>query len=163
MPLLKAVLATYPKEELRDSWSNFVSTMGYVGADYEFSNYTVWSHPLDAVVWKVYGGYLRSRQHRNEMPWFVFRGLQEKVFLGALGLLVLLLPAAFMRRQNLSSLRMLGLSVVVLSVLPANAFLCGVISGSFPRHQARLAWLLVLLAALLAVVNWQQQRRVPRS
>jgi hypothetical protein len=163
MPLLKAVLATYPKEQVKHFWSSFLTTMGYVGVDYEFTNYPVWSQPLDSTLCKVYGGYFRSRQQQDAMPWRNFRGLQEKVVLVALGLLVVLLPGVWKRRQDLSCLRMLGLSVIVVCVLPANAFLCGVFSGAYPRHQVRVAWLLVLLAALLAVVRVQQHRRIPRS
>jgi len=121
----------------------------------------VWAvQPMDSIIWRVYGGYRRSRQEQNEMPWPTFRGIQEKVMLAARGLIVLLLPGAWKRRQDLSCLRLLGLSVIVLFVLPANAFLGGVISCDDPRLQGRVAWLLVLLAALLAVVTLQEALRV---
>jgi NADH:ubiquinone oxidoreductase subunit 6 (subunit J) len=97
------------------------------------------------------------------MPWLIFRALQEKVTLVALGLLVLLLPAALLRRQDLPCLRMLELFVIVMAVLPANALVCAVISSNDPRYQGRVAWLIVLLAVLFAVVLLQQQRRLPHS
>jgi hypothetical protein len=163
MPLLMGVLVTYPREQVKRSWSNFVAMMGHVGVDYDFTDNPVWSRPLDSTLWKVYGGYLRSRQRQNAMPWLVFRGLQEKVMLVALGSLVLLLPGAWQRKQDSIGLRMLGLTAIVFAVLPVNAFLGGVISCDDPRLQGRVAWLLVLLAALLAVVTWQQSRRVTTS
>jgi hypothetical protein len=163
MPLLFAVLATYPQEQLKHFWSNFLQMMGYVGVDYEFNDNPVWSQPMDSTIWKVYGGYLRSRQRQNAMPWLSFRGLQEKIVLVALGLLVLLLPGVWQHRKDLSCLRMLGLSVIVLCVLPANAFLCAGISGNYPRYQGRMAWMFVLLAALLAVHKLQQGRRATHS
>ncbi len=160
VPLLRAVVATYPRQQMKRSWSNFVQMMGNVGVDYDFANYPVWSQALDSTIWKVYAGYPRSRQQHHAMPWMLFGGLQQKVFLIALGLLVLLLPGVWKRRQDLTCLRILGLSVIVMSVLPVNAFLCGVISCNDPRLQGRVAWLLVLLAMLLIVVTLQEARRI---
>jgi hypothetical protein len=44
----------------------------------------------------------------------------------------------------------LCLALVVLITVIGNAFLSGVLSGVFPRYQGRVAWLVVLLAALMA-------------
>lgn len=49
--------------------------------------------------------------------------------------------------------RQRGLVVLVLSALVANAVLCGVASGPFPRYQMRILWLLPGLAVLLLLAE----------
>jgi hypothetical protein len=48
-------------------------------------------------------------------------------------------------------LRLLGLVVIVVPTLFANAFLTAVLSSSDSRYQARVIWLVPLLAALVAL------------
>lgn len=48
---------------------------------------------------------------------------------------------------------------LVASLLIANAIVCGVLSGPFPRYQARIVWLLPMMAGLsIAVAGWRRRR-----
>jgi hypothetical protein len=55
-------------------------------------------------------------------------------------------------------LRLLGLVVIVVPTLFANAFLTAVLSSSDSRYQARVIWLVPLLAALSALDLLGQRR-----
>jgi hypothetical protein len=62
-------------------------------------------------------------------------------------------------------------AVLVIAVL-ANAAVCGILSGPFPRYQARIAWLLIALALLAEMLfpvavpaarEWWEKRRAPAA
>jgi hypothetical protein len=60
-------------------------------------------------------------------------------------------------------MRLLGLVVIVVPTLFANAFLTAVLSSSDSRYQARVIWLVPLLAALAALdLFGQRGQRGPR-
>ena len=65
------------------------------------------------------------------------------------------------RRRNASEqrIRMLALAAVVLFVVPANAFLAGVVSTVAPRYQGRLVWLVALLAGLMVAMYLDRSRQ----
>jgi hypothetical protein len=46
---------------------------------------------------------------------------------------------------------MVGFTAVIGLALVLNAAVCGVISGVYPRYEARVMWMLVLMAMLLLV------------
>jgi hypothetical protein len=51
---------------------------------------------------------------------------------------------------------------LILSLVVVNAVLCGVISGPYARHQARVEWL-IPLAALFVIVQWTQRGALARA
>ena len=58
-------------------------------------------------------------------------------------------------------LTVLGLTV---SLLVANAVVCGVLSGPFPRYQARLIWLAPLMAGLtISRLGWRRRATAEQS
>ena len=58
------------------------------------------------------------------------------------------------RDDRVRLLTALGLTVILLA---ANAVICGVLSGPFPRYQARLIWLVPLMAGLaIARLGWRR-------
>ena len=59
------------------------------------------------------------------------------------------------RDDRVRLLTALGLALVLLA---ANAVICGVLSGPFPRYQARLIWLIPLMAGLvIARLGWRRR------
>jgi hypothetical protein len=59
-------------------------------------------------------------------------------------------------------IRILGIGVVIISTVIANALVTGVLSGVETRYQSRVIWLLPLLAALL-ILDWRGNRSLNRT
>jgi hypothetical protein len=57
---------------------------------------------------------------------------------------------------------LVGLSVVIVSVVIANALVTGVLSNVEERYQSRVVWLLPSLAGLL-MLDWLANRQMPRT
>lgn len=55
--------------------------------------------------------------------------------------------------------RLFAAVALALGVVLINAAVCGMISGPFPRYQARVVWLLPAVAALLEVGLWRRRSR----
>jgi hypothetical protein len=53
-------------------------------------------------------------------------------------------------------------AALAISVVLANAFLCGALSGPYDRYQSRVAWLIPFAAALL-VIDWARRRSSSQS
>jgi hypothetical protein len=136
--------AALRREEIAVSLSNFGHQLIGFGLD-DFDNNDYMQTHLDAVLRNGRAAYDRSLQARNTMPWQVFTVIQNIAVLVSLGALALLLPAVVRRRDP----RRLGLIVIVVTTLVANAAIAGVLSEVDARYQARVVWLLPLLAALL--------------
>jgi hypothetical protein len=144
LPLALATLRAYPGQELAVSWSNFAQQLVGFGLD-DFDNNDYMQTHLDTVLPNARAAYDRSLQARSATPWLVSTRVQGATVLFSLGVLALLLPALVRGGDA----RRLGLVVVVATVLVANAAITGVLSEVDARYQARVVWLLPLLAALL--------------
>jgi hypothetical protein len=70
-----------------------------------------------------------------------------------------LIGAVTMLRWRHLSPRLVGLSVIIVSITIANAFVTGVFSAVEDRFQSRVIWLLPLLAGLF-VLEWLDYRNV---
>ncbi len=53
------------------------------------------------------------------------------------------------RSEDDDRARMIRLALLALGLLLANAAVCGVLSGPFPRYQARMAWIAPMVAGLM--------------
>src|SRR5262249_20931304 len=91
--------------------------------------------------------YLRSKQSRNALPLEFFSRVVLWTVVASLAVIVVFAILAW--RQGLT--RALGLSAVVISIVLANAFVTGALSGVEDRYESRVIWLVPLLAAILVL------------
>ena len=166
MPLVVSTLRAYPRQQAARSWANFTHQLNDFGVN-DFDNNDWMQQALAQVIPSSAipssaipnsaTSYARSLQARSAVPSNAFTILQRWVVLPSALLLAALLPWLW-RRQRV---RLLGLVVIVVPTLFANAFLTAVLSSSDSRYQARVIWLVPLLAALAALdlLRQQGQRR----
>jgi hypothetical protein len=143
MPLVRATLVAYPREQFSQSLANFGNQLNDFGVD-SFDNGTWMEADLRKQMSVAsHAAYLQSLQARNAVPSHLFTEIQRWVVIASALGLAALLPLVW-RRQP----RLLGLAVVLVPAVVANAFITGVLSTVDPRYQARVIWLIPLLAAL---------------
>jgi hypothetical protein len=95
--------------------------------------------------------YSASRQARGTLQLDLLTDVQLWTVLPSLGIIAVSIPLLWRRY----SLRLAGLSLVVISIVLANAFVSGVLSVVDDRYGCRVIWLIPLLAAIfiLDVLN----------
>jgi hypothetical protein len=150
MPLVRATLRAYPMQQAQRSLENFGEQMVTLGLYHYADTDSVPRAVLDRVMPGLYDVYQKTRQRRDLLHESFFRVLYPAVAWLSLGVALLLLPWTFRSGQT----RLAALTVVVLFVVPANAFVTGVLSGVYARYQDRVVWLWPLLAALIVWAWW---------
>jgi hypothetical protein len=146
MPLVLATLRAYPKEQLERSMSNAWDQLSQFGV-----------RDLDAVDWLPAEvgralpcekqRYEASRQSRNDLSLKFFSDLQfwaVMVSLGVIGACVLLL-------RGRMPVRLVELAVSMMGMVVANAAVTGVMSMPDDRYEARVIWMIPLIAALFVL------------
>jgi hypothetical protein len=156
-PLAIATLRTYPLQESEIATRNFLHQLVFFGPE-DFHNYTIFNKSaLDAMAPGLWSEYQRARQDHNAMPQAFFEILQIPVIALSVAAIVFLLPWFWKRRQAAVSMRLLGLAVIVIPVVIANAFLTGALSGVYTRYQGRVIWITGLLALLMLQTWWYER------
>jgi hypothetical protein len=153
MPLVRATLSAYPRQQFAASWANFTHQLNDFGVN-DFDNNTWMQQSLTSVLPGSQPHYLRTLQARNSVPSNAFTILQRWIIIPSTLLLAALLPWLIRNRRQ----RLLGLTVVVIPTLIANALVTAVLSSSDSRYQARIVWLIPLLAAL-AILDTRQSHK----
>ncbi len=155
MPLLLATMRAYPVQQTALSLRNFGVMLITMGPwDY-------WVYPaltpayLDFSVPGLSTRYPPTRQFRGQLPQRICRAMEGPVIVAALLLVVLL----FGRTWRSRNYPVLALTAIVLVILPANAFLSGVISTIDPRLQDRVTWMTVLLAGVMLYTWWAARQQ----
>jgi hypothetical protein len=150
LPLLIGTLRSHPRQQAIRSWHNFIVELTDFGPE-DTTNGNPW---MIAMLDKIFPGesarYQRSPQFKDALQRRFFRNLQQIVAALSAMLILLLLPSAWRSRQEILIARLLGLTAIVLFIALANAALTGIISGQASRYQGRVAWLLPMLAFLMA-------------
>lgn len=152
LTVVLGALREYPKEELRICGAHFWE---------QFLSYGVFSYDANAWILESIDGsmpgqagkYLRSRQAQGKLDEELFSSVQDWAVIVSLGLIGLW--AVLGRR--LWSRRLAGLSAIVVYVVVANAAITGNISNVEDRYQARVIWL-VPLVALVFLLTWLDSR-----
>jgi dipeptide/tripeptide permease len=98
--------------------------------------------------------YLQSRQAQNTLPLEFFTSVGNWTAISSL--VVICAVAPFLWRKR--SARLVGLSVVIVSTVVANALVTGPLSMVEDRFQSRVIWLLSFLAGLFVMV-WLDRRQ----
>jgi len=145
MPLVIATIRAYPRQQFSRSWANFTHQLSDFGVN-DFDNNDWMQATLDAVMPGSQARYLRSLQAHSTVPSNLFTVIQRWVVIPSAIMLAAFLPYLVRRRS-----RLLGLTVIVVPTLIANAFITAVLSSSDSRYQARVIWLIPLLAALIVI------------
>jgi hypothetical protein len=89
-----------------------------------------------------------ARQQHGELRLEAINAVQVPVALTAMALLPIFI-ALGLRRQSFSDLGLLA--VTALLAIATNAVVCGTLSNAHDRYGARLAWIPLLVAALMAL------------
>ena len=147
-----ATLRAYPRQQLSKSADNFWQ---------QLTTFGLWDLGPNDWVLEVFdrvlpGGrprYLQSRQARNALPFEFFTSVQNWTIITSLVVIGALTPSLCRRRPA----RLIGLSVVIVSMIIANGFVTGILSMVEDRYQSRVIWLLPLLAGVSAL-EWLDHR-----
>jgi len=147
-----ATLRTYPRAELAIAASNFWQ---------QLRTFALWGYGPDPWISEGFdralpgarSRYLQTQQAQGALPAEFSTTAQNWMLMTALTLIGTL--SAF-RWRHLSP-RLVGLTVIIVSIAIANAFVTGVFSMVEDRFQSRVIWLLPLLAWLF-VLEWLDYR-----
>ncbi|AEU35158.1 hypothetical protein [Granulicella mallensis] len=151
MPLVLATVRAFPREQLRASLKNAWQQLLYFEIA-DFGNSSWMESSLNRVMPGAEASYRRSLQSRNEVPSDFFSDLAEWTVGGSLLVVVGMMPLLWRWR----AWRLCGMALIVLPVIGLNAVLTGALSGIDARYQARVVWLVPLLAVM--VVVWGMER-----
>jgi len=143
MPFVLATLRAYPREQLAASAANFWGQLKSFGI-YGFDPSPYILDSFATTLPKARGSYAASRQANGALPLDMLTEIQLWTVLPSLGIIAVSL--ALLGRRY--SLRLAGLSLIVISIVLANAFVSGVLSVVDDRYGCRVIWLIPLLAAI---------------
>jgi len=143
MPFVLATLRAYPREQLAASATNFWGQLKSFGI-YGFDPNPWILDTFATTLPKARATYILSRQARGVLPLDLFTDIQLWTVFSSLGIIAVSVPLLW----RWHSLRLTGLSVVVISIVVANAFVSGVLSVVDDRYGCRVIWLLPLLATM---------------
>ncbi len=154
-PVVLGTVRAYPGRELRVSAAHFWAQLHTFGlSDYAENRWVL--RQFDTVLPGARASYLRSRQARDALPEELFASIQDWAVVASL---VVILVGFWTRgRRHRWSRRLVGLAAVVAFVVVANAAVTGVLSNVEDRYQARVIWLVPLLAGIVAS-TWAGERR----
>jgi hypothetical protein len=157
-PLVRATLRAYPGAQLRASFANFRTELGNFGL-WDFTPNPWMQSELDKVIPGALPRYLQTRQAESRLPADFFTTVQQWVVLAAALAIAAGLPLLWIWRRW----RMLGLVTVIVPAVIANALITSVLSEVDSRYQARVIWLIPLVAGLMVVDLLQRREAARRS
>jgi hypothetical protein len=144
-------LRAYPREELIISADHFWAQLHTFGlSDYDPNPWIL--QMVDTVLPGARPRYLQTRQAEEALHEEFFAVIQHWTVMASLA--VIAIWAVFARKR---SRRLIRLTTVIGFVVIANAALTGSLSNVEDRYQARVIWLVPLLAAV-AVLEWLTYR-----
>jgi hypothetical protein len=152
MPVVLGTLRESPRQELRIAAAHFWEQLLNYGV-YSYDANAWIAESIDVVLPGKSGVYQRSRQAHNKLDEDFFSSVQDWALY--VSLLLIALWAIFGRR--LWSPGLAGLSVLILYVVLANAAVTGNFSNVEDRYEARVIWLVPLLA-LAFLLTWLDRR-----
>jgi len=144
LPFVLATLRAYPRQQLSHSLDNAWQQL--INFDiHDFDSNTWMDAALPTVLPGAAAPYSRSRQARTALPEDLFSTLHFWT-------VVISLPAILIALALRRNTRLLTLTLLILPAVAANAALTGILSDLDGRYQARVVWLIPLLA-LLAIAS----------
>jgi hypothetical protein len=158
MPLVLAAVRAYPREQLLKSAANFRDQLLAFGL-YGFDPSPWILDQFDKVLPRARSSYLESRQARDTLPLDLLSDIQWWTVVASLGIIGVLIPFLWRRRSP----RLAGLSLVVVSMVVANAMVTGVLSDVEDRYECRVIWLIPFLAGIFfldALQLWRTRKGI---
>ncbi len=147
MPVVLGTLRAYPQEELIISADHFWRQLQTFGlSDYDPNPWIF--EMIDTVLPGARARYLQSRQAQETLHEEFFTSVQDWTVIASL--VVIAVWTVFVRQW---SRRVIGLTAIIVFVVIANAAVTGILSNVEDRYQARVIWLVPLLAGVL-VLEW---------
>jgi len=157
VPFVLATLRTYPQAELDRSAISSLRQLTIFGySDLEANNWVLGE--FDHVLPGERQDYLQSQQASNALPLKFFSRVQGCAVVVSIVLIIAFVPFV-MRRQPR---RLIGLSVTIVSMVVANAFVTASMAMVEDRLESRVIWLLPFLAGLF-VLYWLDQRSLGKA
>ena len=153
MPFVIATLRAYPRQQLTKSVVAFWQQLAVFGL-YDLDASDVVLDEYDNVFPGGRPHYLQSRQAQNTLPLEFFTSVGNWAIL--VSIVMICAFAVLLWRKR--SARLVGLSVVIVSTVVANALVTGPLSMVEDRFQSRIIWLLSFLAGLFMMV-WLDRRQ----
>jgi len=153
--LVPAAVRARPLEQLRASAGNFAQQAVLFGV-WDLDGHQVVDEGMKGDVVATGAGYYASRQALGRLHTRWWSRLIYAVV--ALSVAVAIVAGWRLRGRGPSSVGLFA--GLVLAGLAANALITGVLSGPNPRYQARVIWLVPLVAYVLAV-TWWDARAMP--
>jgi len=146
MPLVKAAVSAYPRLQLQHSAANFHDQLLAYGL-YGFDPSPWILDAFPSTMPAAQASYQRSLQARGALPLEFLDSILNGSVKVSLVMIVLLLA---LRVRRLSA-QLWALTVMVFTMIAANALLTGVLSVVDDRYGCRVIWMIPLLAGLLLV------------
>jgi hypothetical protein len=155
-PIVLGTLRAYPRQELVVSARHFWRQLQAFGLyDYDPNPWIL--AMVDTVLPGARPRYLETRQAQETLHEDFFTSVQDWTVV--LSLVVIACWGVFLRQYW--SPRVIGLATIIGFVVVVNAAVTGVLANVEDRYQARVIWLVPLLAAVL-VLTWLDERRRER-
>jgi hypothetical protein len=152
IPFVVATLRAYPRQQIRKSAQNF------------WRQLTVFDFEVDANEWMVKefaevlprenSRFQQSRQAQDDLDFDFFTSVQYWTVIASLVFIGLFALRLWRRQPS----RLLGLGIVIVSAVIANAFVTGALSTVEDRYQSRVVWLIPLLA-IVFLLDWSSQSK----
>jgi hypothetical protein len=148
-PVVLGTIRAYPREELRAAAGNFWRQLRTFDlGDYDPSAWVL--EKFSTVLPGARARYLRTRQVHETLHEDFFSGVQAATVIASLVMI-----AVMLRRRRTP--RLIALTAVVAFVVVANAAVTGILSAVEDRYQARVIWLVPLLALAFVITPFEQR------
>ena len=151
MPFVLATLRAYPGAQLSKSLSNFGQQLRIFGF-YLFGPSDWMSEEFASVLPRERSQYLQGRQAQDDLSLEFFTSVQNWAAVASLVIITVFIPRIWRNRL----VRLIGLGIVIVSTVVANALVTGTLSMVEDRLQSRVVWLIPFLAIVLAL-DWFEQ------
>jgi hypothetical protein len=149
--IVVGTLRAYPREEFIISADHFAEQLHTFGlSDYDPNPWI--SQMVDKVLPGTRSRYMQTRQAQETLHEEFFASVQDWTVMGSL--VVIAVWIVFVRQW---SRKVIGLTTIIVFVVIANAAITGILSNVEERYQARVIWLVPLLAGVL-VLEWLDYR-----
>ncbi|MGD0730299.1 MAG: hypothetical protein ABR956_03480 [Terracidiphilus sp.] len=149
MPFVLATLRAYPRQQFSRSAANFLGQLKTFGFwDLGASAWVL--DQFDSILPRAKTSYVRSRQARDALPLDLLTSIQIWAVRASLFVLAVFVPALWPRPSS----RIFGLSLVIVSMVIANALVTATLSMVEDRFECRVIWLVPFLAGM-CVLDWR--------
>jgi hypothetical protein len=152
IPFVLAVFRAYPRAQISKSIGNFWEQLTTFGFELDANAWML--KEFDDALPRGKAGYLQSRQARDAIPFDFLIVVQYCAVIASLAVIALFIPYMWRNR----SARLLGLGMLIVITVLANAFVTGAMSTVEDRYQSRVVWLLPLFAAIM-MTDWLSRKR----